>query len=242
MRPVREQKSLLRNTYAGPRRRHSRPNAGCGLELGQGFRTRRSGVPKDSPEFCSWISRPVARQSRSGKPLACVPWGRSGQGRNRTADTWIFSPVLYQLSYLSPPGATCAAGLLFRASPCAGAGKQAMLLSHSILVQVGKKKSGVGFLARLCSLCGEKRQIVGACIPTKGRFRGGRNLEGTELPREPDDSGGAHHWAYFTIARLRLPARRRADLLQQLAGFGQERAAFGQHVVDQFLDGAGPVD
>ena len=24
-----------------------------------------------------------------------------GQGRNRTADTWIFSPLLYQLSYLS---------------------------------------------------------------------------------------------------------------------------------------------
>ena len=26
---------------------------------------------------------------------------RSGQGRNRTGDTWIFSPLLYQLSYLS---------------------------------------------------------------------------------------------------------------------------------------------
>jgi hypothetical protein len=26
-----------------------------------------------------------------------------GQGRNRTADTWIFSPLLYQLSYLSEP-------------------------------------------------------------------------------------------------------------------------------------------
>lgn len=26
-----------------------------------------------------------------------------GQGRNRTADTWIFSPVLYQLSYLATP-------------------------------------------------------------------------------------------------------------------------------------------
>ena len=24
-----------------------------------------------------------------------------GQGRNRTADTWIFSPLLYHLSYLS---------------------------------------------------------------------------------------------------------------------------------------------
>ena len=26
----------------------------------------------------------------------------SGQGRNRTADTRIFSPLLYQLSYLAP--------------------------------------------------------------------------------------------------------------------------------------------
>jgi hypothetical protein len=26
----------------------------------------------------------------------------SGQGRDRTGDTWIFSPVLYQLSYLTP--------------------------------------------------------------------------------------------------------------------------------------------
>ncbi len=25
----------------------------------------------------------------------------SGQGRDRTGDTWIFSPLLYQLSYLS---------------------------------------------------------------------------------------------------------------------------------------------
>ena len=29
----------------------------------------------------------------------------SGQGRNRTADTWIFSPLLYQLSYLSDSSA-----------------------------------------------------------------------------------------------------------------------------------------
>lgn len=29
---------------------------------------------------------------------------RSGQGRDRTADTRIFSPVLYQLSYLSSEG------------------------------------------------------------------------------------------------------------------------------------------
>ena len=26
---------------------------------------------------------------------------KSGQGRDRTGDTWIFSPLLYQLSYLT---------------------------------------------------------------------------------------------------------------------------------------------
>src|SRR4051794_11293511 len=29
-------------------------------------------------------------------------WVFGGQGRNRTADTRIFSPLLYQLSYLAP--------------------------------------------------------------------------------------------------------------------------------------------
>ena len=32
-------------------------------------------------------------------PLAGSRW--NGQGRNRTADTRIFSPLLYQLSYLA---------------------------------------------------------------------------------------------------------------------------------------------
>jgi hypothetical protein len=30
--------------------------------------------------------------------------GRCGQGRNRTTDTRIFSPLLYQLSYLAAGG------------------------------------------------------------------------------------------------------------------------------------------
>ena len=44
-----------------------------------------------------------------GSKVRPVPWlgnrrGRvvSGQGQNRTADTRIFSPLLYQLSYLAP--------------------------------------------------------------------------------------------------------------------------------------------
>ena len=31
-----------------------------------------------------------------------APWNSGGQGRSRTADTRIFSPLLYQLSYLAP--------------------------------------------------------------------------------------------------------------------------------------------
>ena len=30
------------------------------------------------------------------------PKNLNGQGRDRTGDTWIFSPLLYQLSYLPP--------------------------------------------------------------------------------------------------------------------------------------------
>jgi hypothetical protein len=38
---------------------------------------------------------------RSPRPLGFGWYIGSGQGRDRTADTRIFSPVLYQLSYLS---------------------------------------------------------------------------------------------------------------------------------------------
>ena len=40
-----------------------------------------------------------------GGSVAVQPMGRSsGQGQNRTADTVIFSHVLYQLSYLAREG------------------------------------------------------------------------------------------------------------------------------------------
>jgi hypothetical protein len=49
-------------------------------------------------------ARPT-RQSPIGlhgaKARAKSSWSRDGQGRNRTADTRIFSPLLYQLSYLA---------------------------------------------------------------------------------------------------------------------------------------------
>src|SRR6185312_14487621 len=49
---------------------------------------------------------PVARNLRDRSPRPPMPVRQSylsclnGQGRNRTADTRIFSPLLYQLSYL----------------------------------------------------------------------------------------------------------------------------------------------
>ncbi len=33
----------------------------------------------------------------------CLKAENGGQRRNRTADTWIFSPLLYRLSYLTIP-------------------------------------------------------------------------------------------------------------------------------------------
>lgn len=46
-----------------------------------------------------------SRNEKRSKPVSIVEFRaffRSGQGRDRTGDTWIFSPLLYQLSYLTP--------------------------------------------------------------------------------------------------------------------------------------------
>ena len=51
-------------------------------------------------EFLAAHLRQAAAQPRR-KKIPCLSQGiSSGQGRNRTGDTWIFSPLLYQLSYL----------------------------------------------------------------------------------------------------------------------------------------------
>ena len=47
------------------------------------------------PSICAWVND---RTFAGGWQEVA---GRSGQGRVRTADTWIFSPLLYQLSYLT---------------------------------------------------------------------------------------------------------------------------------------------
>ena len=53
-----------------------------------------------------------------------------GQGQNRTADTGIFNPLLYQLSYLAVVGLGRTAGLESRAAgsgpPCAPSRERAI--------------------------------------------------------------------------------------------------------------------
>ncbi len=75
--------------------------------LGLGRQHRRE-VQHPGPQRLIGVGpRTAAPQSR--RPLmtptnAAVFGGASGQGRNRTADTRIFSPLLYQLSYLARGG------------------------------------------------------------------------------------------------------------------------------------------
>src|SRR5688572_17558286 len=50
-----------------------------------------------------WLTRKrrTAERRQVTETLVSARFSESGQGRDRTADTRIFSPVLYQLSYLS---------------------------------------------------------------------------------------------------------------------------------------------
>ena len=48
----------------------------------------------------------ISPLSKSESPLFGGLFGFGGQGRNRTTDTRIFSPLLYQLSYLANRGRT----------------------------------------------------------------------------------------------------------------------------------------
>ena len=55
----------------------------------------RSG-PGPNAQESAQIARTCARESRLSH------WNNGAQGRIRTTDTRIFSPLLYQLSYLGP--------------------------------------------------------------------------------------------------------------------------------------------
>ena len=56
----------------------------------------------DSARFGTDLRRDYSRRRADiGDPDGGTERGRHGQGRDRTADTRIFSPLLYQLSYLA---------------------------------------------------------------------------------------------------------------------------------------------
>jgi hypothetical protein len=53
----------------------------------------------------SAVTKSVATETQKQRPKAPqTAWLSDGEGQNRTADTTIFSRVLYQLSYLAGGG------------------------------------------------------------------------------------------------------------------------------------------
>ncbi len=83
------------------------------------------------------------------KIIGTVGKGGGGQGRNRTTDTRIFSPLLYQLSYL----AFFEIHLRLSYEP-----------SHKvdILHSPTKQASGNRFACRCAKMCAKDRGIVGS--------------------------------------------------------------------------------
>ncbi|GEM_PF-4659553 len=79
---------------------HRNPNANLLLTL-------KILLSSNSALFSGKQRQSVAERLATSRIADGLPTGdrwrfpASGQGRDRTADTWIFSPVLYQLSYLS---------------------------------------------------------------------------------------------------------------------------------------------
>ena len=84
-----------------------RPMVGAKLR-GTGWCVEGQGeITADEGDPTGWTGRPFPNRSVwVGNPGTCrsALGGGSGQGRNRTADTRIFSPLLYQLSYLARGG------------------------------------------------------------------------------------------------------------------------------------------
>ena len=81
------------------------------------------GIPQWSEEVCFRAHRSKGVPARIIRYL-CErngPRGIGGQGRNRTTDTRIFSPLLYQLSYLAVARCGCCpAHIRGRLRPCTG--------------------------------------------------------------------------------------------------------------------------
>src|SRR5262245_6462535 len=65
------------------------------------WRSHVQGSPPDCLERTTkWFVPPLGHTKQKRHPLG-VPFLFGGQGRNRTTDTRIFNPLLYQLSYLA---------------------------------------------------------------------------------------------------------------------------------------------
>ena len=81
------------------RRRRSALSRRGGVEVGRAY-TDANGTPPSDACASSRARRrpPQSEKSRNSPPLE----RRGAQERNRTADTGIFNPLLYQLSYLGP--------------------------------------------------------------------------------------------------------------------------------------------
>ena len=74
--------------------------------------TQRTGIPDSTSRFTRNFLFLLSFYSTSGRIFHNLKSGKmrevldfhGGQGRNRTTDTRIFSPLLYQLSYLAAAG------------------------------------------------------------------------------------------------------------------------------------------
>src|SRR5438128_1438813 len=87
--------SPLADLSAPPLARHARNRTKDGITLGRFERTAACAA-------CANRTKDGITPGRFERTAACAACAKSGgQGRNRTTDTRIFSPLLYQLSYLA---------------------------------------------------------------------------------------------------------------------------------------------
>jgi hypothetical protein len=86
------------------------PCRSCGIARGAGQNARSGEIFFDARNQRQWLTNRIVRKvSESNKSPArgwafvidSIESNPGGQGRNRTVDTRIFNPLLYQLSYLA---------------------------------------------------------------------------------------------------------------------------------------------
>ena len=69
---------------------------------------KRPDTPEERPGLSKGNPAPSSGRWRPGDSRRKFLISNGGQGRNRTTDTWIFSPLLYRLSYLANREKHCA--------------------------------------------------------------------------------------------------------------------------------------